>query len=242
MKIKIGPYKNWIGPYHIAEALCFWAKSTVDEYGRKSKPRWVHDFGTWLSEDKNGDDRWLSKLCHWIYSKRERKVKIHIDPYDTWNMHSTLSMIILPMLKQLKGANHGSPHIKDEDVPDHLRSTNAPPKKDEWDIDENHFKRWDWVMDEMIWAFEQNQPDCDWEAQYSTGEMDTMLLPVDKEGNKIGEPYRFGDKNHDEADSYQMIDGPSHTYKTDYDALKKHQERIDNGFRLFGKYYQALWD
>jgi hypothetical protein len=24
--------------------------------------------------------------------------------------------------------------------------------------------------------------------------------------------------------------------------IKKEQERISNGFRLFGKYYEALWD
>ncbi len=32
MKIYIGPYKNWVGPYQIAEALCFWAKNVEDEY------------------------------------------------------------------------------------------------------------------------------------------------------------------------------------------------------------------
>ena len=36
MKVKIGPYKNWFGPYQLAELLCFWAKETVvDEYGMK---------------------------------------------------------------------------------------------------------------------------------------------------------------------------------------------------------------
>ena len=28
----------------------------------------------------------------------------------------------------------------------------------------------------------------------------------------------------------------------DWDALKAHQKRNANGFRLFGKYYEALWD
>jgi hypothetical protein len=28
----------------------------------------------------------------------------------------------------------------------------------------------------------------------------------------------------------------------DWDGLKLEQERIQNGFRLFGKYYQGLWD
>jgi hypothetical protein len=41
---------------------------------------------------------------------------------------------------------------------------------------------------------------------------------------------------------YQMADGPNHTYKCDYDGMKVVQERITNGFRLFGKYYEGLWD
>jgi hypothetical protein len=40
----------------------------------------------------------------------------------------------------------------------------------------------------------------------------------------------------------QMIDGPNNTYKCDYDGMKVVENRIQNGFRLFGKYYQNLWD
>ena len=32
MKVHIGPYKNWIGPYQLADALCFWVKEVEDEY------------------------------------------------------------------------------------------------------------------------------------------------------------------------------------------------------------------
>ena len=28
----------------------------------------------------------------------------------------------------------------------------------------------------------------------------------------------------------------------DWEGRKKVEERINNGFRLFGKYYQGLWD
>ena len=50
MKVYIGPYKNWVGPYQIAEALCFWAKPVKDEYNFKRIPDWLHNFGTWLSQ------------------------------------------------------------------------------------------------------------------------------------------------------------------------------------------------
>jgi hypothetical protein len=229
MKVEIGPYVNYIGPYQIADVLCFWVKAVPDKYGVPRKPEWIHDFGTWLATDKNGNDSWLTKLCQWINFKRKRKVKVRIDKHDTWNMGETLAYIILPMLKQLKATKHGSPHVDDEDVPEELRSTSAPPKENEYDIDANHHKRWDWVLDEMIWAFEQLHPDNDWEEQYRKGNIDIKFVPCewDNDGNPI---------------LYQMEKGPNDTYKCDYEGIRKHEERIRRGTMLFGKYYQALWD
>jgi hypothetical protein len=91
--------------------------------------------------------------------KDKRKISIKLDKYDTWNMDHTLSLIILPMLKQLKETKHGSPFVDDIDVPEHLRSFNAAPKENDWDTDEFFFARWDWVMDEMIWTFETHIED-----------------------------------------------------------------------------------
>ena len=228
MKVNIGPYKSWVGPYQIAEKLCFWAKPEVDEHGFKSKPDWVHDFGTWLAGGETKDSL-LMKLCSWIESKRKRKVSVRIDPYDTWSMDSTLATIVLPMLKQLKATKHGSPFTDDADVPDELKSTSAPAKENEWDTDGNHFRRWDYVLDEMIFAFECKLDDS-WQDKYRTGEMDVVWIPSEKLDSK-GKPV-----------SYEMTSGPKDTYKCDYDGMAIEQARITNGFRLFGKYYEALWD
>ena len=138
-----------------------------------------------MSEDKNGKDSRLTKFCNWLEKKRNRKVKIHIDNYDTWNMNSTLAMIILPMLKQLKDTKHGAPNTDDKDAPVELRSTSAPKKEHDYDTDDNHFKRWDYILDEMIWTFEQLHPDNDWEAQYYSGEHDIVWEPKG-ELNEIG--------------------------------------------------------
>jgi hypothetical protein len=233
LKVHIGPYKNWIGPYQIAEALCFWAGKETDEYGFPKTKDWVHNFGTWLAggEDK---DSWLQKTCIWIESKRTRKIKIKIDRWDTWSMDHTLSYIVLPMLKQLKETKHGAPFVDDEDVPAGLglRSTEAEPKENEYDTDSNHFLRWDWIMDEMIFAFECELDDS-WEDAFRSGVMDTIWVPVDREGNDVPEK---------DAELYRMGEGANHTYKCDYDGMKVVQDRISNGFRLFGKYYQGLWD
>ena len=137
---------------------------------------------------------WLDRLFGW---NPEQKVSVRIDDHDTWSMDHTLAHIVLPMLVQLKRTHHGAPFTDDEDVPEELRSTSAPPKEKEWDTDDNHFKRWDWILDEMIWAFNQKCRD-DWmdDYDYSWASVEAIV----------------------------------------------HQERMTNGFKLFGKYYESLWD
>jgi hypothetical protein len=157
---------------------------------------------------------------------------VKIDRWDTWSMDHTLAPIILPMLKQLQKTKHGAPFVDDEDVPEELKSTSAPPKENEWDTDDNHFKRWDWVMDEMIFAFECKVDDS-WEDAFSSGEHDILWVPVDADGNQVPK----GEHKH-----FQMKDGPNNTFKCDYEGMKVVEQRIQNGFRLFGKYYQNLWD
>jgi hypothetical protein len=74
------------------------------------------------------------------------------------------------------------------------------------------------VLDEMIWAFEQKVRDDD-ESQFF---------------------------DHSECgDIKEFVKDPNSHFaksKVDWDGLKQHQERRANGFRLFGKYYQNLWD
>jgi hypothetical protein len=228
MKVVIGPYTTWIGPYQIAEKLCFWAKPVPDEIGMKRKPDWVHDFGTWLSQNKDGTDSTLTKVCQWVESKRHRQIYVRIDKYDTWGMDHTLAHIILPMLKQLKASKHGAPNTDDIDVPKELWSTNAEPKENEHDTDSNHFKRWDYILDEMIFAFESKR-DGTWQDKYSSGNIDWTSEPCEWDENG-------------KAKMFTMGHGPKHTYKCDYEGMAVEQRRISKGFKLFGKYYENLWD
>lgn len=188
-------------------------------------------------------ERFLDKLedvLNWVYNHTvnrflnigKRKIDIRIDYYDTWNMDETLAMIILPMLKQLRDTKHGAPHVDDEDVPDELKSTSAPEKDHEWGVDDNHFKRWDYVLGEMIFAFE-NIVNYDWEEQFHSGTHDIKMTPVDSNNNEVSE---------DEATLFRMDKGPNDTHKFDREGYMKYSERIDNGTRLFGKYYRSLWD
>lgn len=249
MKVYIGPYKEWFGPYQLAEVLCFWAKDEVDEYGFKSKPGWVHDFGEWLAHGSVEPDReigevytwsrnrkytWLYDFLLWADKFRNRKIKVRIDRWDTWSMDHTLAHIILPMLKQLREVKHGSHVVDLEDVPVHMRTTST----EDWDSqyvfdfyneDEyvEHYQysihdRWNWVLNEMIFAFE-NKLNDDWSDQFESGENDYQWKKL-------------------EGGLTQLLHGPNHTKEYDEEGRMRYQERIDNGFRLFGKYYSGLWD
>ena len=221
MKVYINNYRNhWLSPYTIMEKVLFWKKWTdpdFDLYDDKNE-----HYVDWLNGPMG-----VARKCLDIIHPKVNYVKI--DKWDTWSMDSTLSIIILPMLKQLHASKHGAPTTDDADVPEGLRSTDAPPKEDEWDVDENWFKRWDWIMDEMIWTFEQKQPDCDWEHQYYSGVHDTSFRAIewDADGKAL---------------LHEQVKGPNNTFKVDREGLDKHQERINNGMKLFGKYYQGLWD
>jgi hypothetical protein len=160
MRVHIGPYTNWIGPYQIADAIFFW----VDRRGIFAEEpeiykRWDYKaaerFGEWLSQT------WVNDLCNWLDSKKKRKVKVRIDPYDTWSMDHTLAIIIHPMLVQLKETNHGYFNPDPEDAP----SIGKGEETDYGHSDSLAQERYNWVMDELIWTFEQLLDD-DKEFQY----------------------------------------------------------------------------
>ena len=242
MKVKIGKYKNWVGPYQIAEKIFFWVKKDRELLGidvlANYEKRWDYRARDWFGEflchgfqkkdpnnkyfEDNRKDSWFYRLCTWIHSKQRRTIKIHIDRWDTWSMDHTLALIVVPMLKQLNSKKHGAPLVDDEDVPEELRSTSAPPKENDYDIDDNHFKRWDWVMNEMIWAFEQHAKDD--EEDFWIEEPEGMYFEP-CEDNPTMSTMKYDKEG-----------------KFDMEAYQVHHARKTNGFRLFGKYYQSLWD
>jgi hypothetical protein len=218
MKVYINKYRDhWLSPYTICEKICWWREIDYDEPWVQRVVKILNPvMGVW---------RDFLDIVH------PRIEYVKIDRWDTWSMDSTLTPIILPMLKQLKKDKHGAPYTEDADVPERLRSTTKAAiksKKETWDTDCNHFKRWDWIMDEMIWAFEQLADD--WEAQFHTGKSDIVWVPS-KELDAKGKPV-----------TYEMKAGPKDTRKWDKKGYMKHSARIDNGTRLFGKYFRALWD
>jgi hypothetical protein len=214
MRIHIGPHTRWFGPFQLAEKILFWK----DKYKDDS----VHELGDRLTKIKP-----LNNFLNWMYKKRNRKIEVHVDGYDVWNADHTLALIIVPVLKKLKEQKQGSPHVDDRDVPANLRRSAAPPltkeEKNTGHTDELWEARWNWVLDEMIWTFEQHA-DPDWEYQYHSGDTDWVLDKVEESGLT------------------ELKHGPNHTFKVDDKGMKRHRARMSNGRRLFAKYYESLWD
>jgi hypothetical protein len=233
MKVNIGPYPNWIGPYQIVDKIFFWHEKYPQNELAKRWDYVLHDkLSKWLAST------WVSDFCEWYHNKfKQRKIEVKIDYYDHWSMDSTLTPIILPLLKQLKEHKQGSGYIDLEDVPIELRYTSTEeydaqstlefyfdPELNKQNIECNVHTRYEWVLDEMIWAFEQLIDD-NWEDQYwiTKPELDFNDYPEDE--GKTSIPVRWKVKG-----------------ECDWEGRQRHQERIDNGLRLFGKYFQTLWD
>ena len=206
MKIKINKYPSRL--------ICnIYSNHMNKKYGYVDRPK-EQSYEDHVLEAIDDGIQSVYNVFNWIwFDRRTQKIKVRIDKWDTWSMDHTLAHIVLPMLVQLKATKHGAPWVDDEDVPEELRSTSAPPKENEYDTDDFHFKRWDWVLDEMIWAFEQKCRDH-WEDDY------------------YGD-YVEDQKNGSMAGSFEWVD---------HEGQKAHQARMSNGFRLFGKYYENLWD
>lgn len=218
--------------------------------------RWVtHEFENWCLSKLHGKyhfeikdseytllDKFIEKVCDawqivlnntinkWYYDKQPtQKVKVKIDDWDTYSADATLAYIILPLLKEFKKHIQGAPLVDNEDVPKELERP-AIEHDTLIDTDEHWFDRFTYVLDEMIWAFEQYN--TDWENQYHTGEIDLKTIPVDKDGNEV--PY-------EEAKLFKLVRGENDTSRLDKEGFQAHQARINNGLRLFGKYYGSLW-
>jgi hypothetical protein len=235
MKVILSNYRNhWISPYTIIDRVFFWTdwskcsrnKYIIDDKEWIDHPKWVDKAADYLNP--------LSVAIQWVLNLiHPRIMYVKLDRWDTWSMDHTLAYIILPMLKQLQESKSGSAMVDDEDVPVELREAKKPKikrKKNDvrgtlqvhaLEMEEEHtlvHQKWEWVLGEMIWAFEQKVKDDDESQFFDHSECGDEKFPWDKDGQYVSK------------------------VKVDREGLEAHQARKTNGYRLFGKYYEALWD
>lgn len=220
MKIDFGPYKSWFGPYQLAGLLKYIGVSedTCDKIATKIP---AEPF----------------QLFHDITGKRKQKVVIH--NYDAWAADTTLAMIIAPLLRRVKEDKHGIPsEFLTEEYNTLTSSKEFWDEKDKGPLHDKAdllFKeaeqKWDETLDHIIWAFEEYAKE-DWDEQYWTGEYGeiesaetdkTMWNPITQQDEKLYTMKFTGNR------------------ECDWDARKKHWERMQEGINLFAKHYSSFW-
>ena len=163
-----------------------------------------------------------------------QKISVEIERHDTYGCDHTLAYIIYPMLLQLKETKHG--------IPGNFAAVGGENYESQGSFDfysetvdemfDERVKQWDDVMDKMIWSFEQILRD-DYDTQYHHGEAEYAFVDTDPILNpmtgKMETMHRMVDRNPDE-----------HWY--DHVGHRLHEERIQEGLELFGKYFRNLWD
>lgn len=222
MKVKIGNYKNNLICNLYRNWIMF--KYGEDYYFSVGEV----EYETWLDKKLYKLDDIIQDFYNATINKvlilRNRKIKVKLDPWDAWSADMTLGYIALPLLKEIKETKQGAPFVEYADVPEHLRPSEEEIEitRDTGETDLHFFDRWDWVLDEMIFAFEKHlDPNIDDSFSSGTFDMDVEKVP--------GEKYS------------RLVAGANHTQKIDEEARKLHHLRVANGFLLFGKYYQCLW-
>ncbi len=165
-----------------------------------------------------------------------RKIDIRIDVHDTWGLDYTLALIIYPALLQLKATKHGVPsefvdNIGGEDWS--MQDSFDFYKESHNEAFEIACKRWDEVLDKMIWSFGELIKG-DYEQQYHHGKSEYDFVESDRLfpnpiSGKMEKTYQMVDKNPDE-------------HWWDQEGQQLHEQRMAEGFELFGKYYRNLWD
>ena len=227
MKVYIGPFDHWFRP-------AYWLRSLIlNLYGFNNKHWYIVKLTKYQAADEYDKlESWISDL--WVYrclqaverwfNRGHRKIRIHVDGYDVWNLCDTVAILTLPLMYEFKRQGiHGAPHVYDEDVPEYLRSSAAPPlsevEKQTGGVDKLWHQRWNWVVDEIIWALEQTaDPESD--SQFHTDANPDK--PRDEPGISLQKAMKRG--------------------KYDFEGHKAFCERKRNGLILFGKYLEALWN
>ena len=138
MKIYLGPYIN--------RATCSIYENYMNKkYGRYGWDENETEFEDFLEKLDDCIQRIYNHTINLYLDKKKRKIKVKIHNYDTWGTYQDLAHIIAPLLERLKENKQGYPFTYDVDVPENLRDGDE-------DFSE---KKWDYVLNEMIWTFKQ---------------------------------------------------------------------------------------
>lgn len=163
----------------------------------------------------------------------ERRVDVKIEKWDTYSLDHTAALIILPLLLQLKNSKMGVPNDFVQRVGGDMDSNYCFDfiMEDENEVFDKLCERWSEALDKMIWSFQQ-MVDESYDDKYHHGKMKIGWKPVERLNPATGVVEKM----------YEMVDENPNEHWYDYVGHMMHEDRIQEGLDLFGKYYRSLWD
>lgn len=169
------------------------------------------------------------------YKKIGRKIAVQIDNCDVWSLDHTLAHIIYPALLVLREQKQGVPsdfaNVGGEDWGDQM-CFDFYKESHNWAFDQA-VKKWDIILDKMIWSFGELVRDDEESFHYGTIS-DFIRVKTEK---KMLNPIT----NKVEA-LIEMVDPDPDSHYFDAEGYTLYQDRIQEGLELFGKYYRSLWN
>lgn len=168
--------------------------------------------------------KWYSRdLAYWL-KKQYQRVKYGFPLEESWNFNYTCARWALPRLKQLRDGHVGFPTCFSNnpdpcDKQKYFDFFNEIPNGSTQDREYGDIK-WVEILDKIIWSCEHFEDEIDpiypenYDSRY-------VVVDVSDKGTK-----------------FERID----KRKIDWSPVEEHERKLQEGFELFGKYFQNLWD
>jgi hypothetical protein len=163
----------------------------------------------------------------------ERKIDVKVEQWDTYSMDHTAALVILPLLLQLQQTKHGVPSGLVARTGGDMDNNYCFDfiQEDENVVFDKLCEQWDEILDKMIWSFQQLVDDS-YDSKYHHGHMKLGWKPVEITNPTTGVIEKM----------HEMVDENPSEHWYDHVGHTLHEERIQEGLELFGKYYRNLWD
>lgn len=163
---------------------------------------------------------WSRDFSYWIKCQYQ-KVRYGFSREESWDFYSHCAKWSLPRLKHLRKNINGYPCSMMQEA-DELNSTQQVYFSFIKDVKLNKdpHQKWKDIIDKIIWSMENhgNEPDPIYPTDYKH---EQLIVKIDEHGP-----------------SYQCVD----KRPVDFTPMYKHEERVQEGFELFGKHFRSIWD
>lgn len=178
MKVYISKNRSpaHILPLEFLDRVIFWRQI---EYDEPMVERWA------------GRVKPLCKGLSWLLNLVPRVEYVKIDGSDIMDFPYSMGLIVLPVLEAFRlQPEWWYSHVADEDVPAHLRRTdeyaaNEAAGLESEEDSEKALLRWYWILDEMIWAFQQLRMDYHDDRFYDNREVHAAWRSRKSNGHRL---------------------------------------------------------